>query len=320
MRSRLLTVSCSFMCALTGLAEQPVRENGTFPEDWEFNLPPGVTTHDVTYYSDETPCFARLFFPPDFDANGKTPGVVLGHGFGGMHHGIDKYGAYFASRGLVAMTIDYRGWGFSDALVTLLDPTVDVTTDDQRTTIIEDAQVEVRRTRLISMNQVEDYRNAISYLQGEPGVDRDRIGTWGSSHSGGHQVVLAATDARVKAAVAQVPAIGGNGQPKTPPVLRGPMLEEAINQARTNHATEALRGFSWRLMHENIPFNNGYRPFQYVERVPETTAILFIVAQNEELVNNQEHSYGASKLLKGPTKVIEVPGITHFQMYSFEAV
>jgi hypothetical protein len=34
------------------------------------------------------------------------------------------------------------------------------------------------------MKMVEDYRDAISYLQGEPGVDPDRIGVWGGELCG----------------------------------------------------------------------------------------------------------------------------------------
>ena len=317
-RHILLIVSCGI--AITAWGDQPVRENGTQLADWEFELPKGVTTRDVTYYSDEVPCYGRLFFPPGFREDGSTPAVVLGHGFGGMHLGIDKFAAYFASRGLVAMTIDYRFWGWSGGLVTLLDPEVDTATDDERNTKIEDARIEIRRTRLISMYQVEDYRAAISYLQGEPGVDLENFGAWGSSHSGGHMAVLAALDARVKATVGQVPAVGGgNGRPKDPPQFRDRALQEAIRQARTNQASESLRGFSWRRMHESIPFNNGYRPFHYLDRIPETTAMLFIVAENEELFSNDTAAYAALKVLKGESKVISVPNITHFQMYSGDA-
>ena len=301
------------------LAQQPVRENGTLPEDWEFDIPEGVTTRDVTYYSDDIACYARLFFPKDFDTAGKTPAVVLGHGFGGMHHGIDKFAAYFAERGLVGMSIDYRSWGWSDGYVSLLDPEIDKATDDQRITEIDNARIGITRTRLLSMYQVEDYRAAISYIQGEPGVDPDNIGVWGSSHSGGHIVVVPALDARVKAAVGQVPAVGGNGASPGPARFRGGTLDEAIKQARTNESGQRLAGFSWRRMHGLVPFNSGYRPFHYLERVPETTAILFIVAENEELFSNDRAAHAAVKVLKGPSEVFTVPNITHFQMYSGDA-
>ena len=56
-------LSIGFLWATSTPADQPVRENGTLPEDWDFELPEGVTTRDVTFYSDEVPCYGRLFFP-----------------------------------------------------------------------------------------------------------------------------------------------------------------------------------------------------------------------------------------------------------------
>ena len=58
--------------------------------------------------------------------------------------------------------------------------------------------------------QVRDYRHAITYLHTVPEVDPERIGVWGSSYSGGHVLVVAAIDRRVKAVVSQVPLISGH--------------------------------------------------------------------------------------------------------------
>ena len=45
----------------------------------------------------------------------------------------------------------------------------------------------------------------------------------------------------------------------------------------------------------------------------------FIVAQNEQLFDNREHSYAAAEVLTGPKRVLEVPNMTHFEMYIGEA-
>jgi Metallo-beta-lactamase superfamily/Acetyl xylan esterase (AXE1) len=52
-----------------------------------------------------------------------------------------------------------------------------------------------------------------------PEVDADRIGVWGTSYAGGHVLVLAATDRRIRAVVAQVPTISGyqQGLRRVPP-------------------------------------------------------------------------------------------------------
>ena len=58
--------------------------------------------------------------------------------------------------------------------------------------------------------QVRDYRHAITYAGTLPEVDPRRIGIWGSSYSGGHVLVVAAIDRRVRAVVSQVPLVSGH--------------------------------------------------------------------------------------------------------------
>ena len=48
--------------------------------------------------------------------------------------------------------------------------------------------------------------------------------------------------------------------------------------------------------------------------MPATTAILFVVAENDARVDNDAHAVAASKLLKGPNGVTVVPGATHTMM------
>ena len=105
------------------------RERGTQPQDWLFTLPEGVTTRQVTFYSDGTPCYGRLFFPKGFNTRAKRPAVVVGHGINAQAVGIEKYAARFAERGLVAMAIDYRTYGYSGGDVLLHEP--DTTTEER---------------------------------------------------------------------------------------------------------------------------------------------------------------------------------------------
>src|SRR5215468_4047407 len=233
--NKLMTMVALCCLAVAGPAQENKIKSGLTPEDWAYKMAEGVTAKEVTYYSDGVGCYAKIFYPKGFSTSGKTPGVVLGQGWAGTHFSIEKYGARFAERGLVAMVIDYRGWGSSDAFVAQAQPTVtrgdtDPVRDDKR---IANAKADVvfKRTRLLPLKQVEDYRNAISYLQGEPGVDADRIGVWGSSFAGGHAVTVAALDARVKAVVSQVPAVGSKTKAGAPHKLEGKLLEDAIKRA-----------------------------------------------------------------------------------------
>lgn len=328
MNKTKLTVLFVFLLLATAVTtpaqQQKKIKTGLTKEDWAYKLAEGVTSKEVTYYSDGIACYGKLFFPRGFPAAGKTPGVVLGQGWAGTHFSIEKYGARFAERGLVAMVIDYRGWGSSDGFIAQAQPTVtksdqEPTRDDKRLTNTK-IEVVLKRTRLIPMKQVEDYRNAISYLQGEPGVDPDRIGIWGSSFAGGNVIVTAALDSRVKAVVGQVPAISGKDSPVGPVPLRGRLLEDAIKRARTGQGAEFETGFSTRRM-VDVETNQmvaEFRPFHYLKAVGDTP-VLLIPAEKDELINNRANAYAALDILTGPKKLLEVPGITHFEMYINEA-
>jgi len=303
----------SAFCATAANDDPKPVKSGLVPADWAYELPEGVTRREATYYSDDVPCFAVLFFPKGYSTTAKTPGIVLGQGWAGVHNSIEKYGARLAERGFVAMVIDYRGWGGSDGFVTLNER---IKNDDGVRFTRKKADVVVKRTRLLPLKQVDDVRNAMSYLQGEPGVDPDRIGLWASSSAGGNSIVVAAMDARVKAIVMQVPAISGRRSPKGPYELKGRMLEDAIRRARTGQGDEMEAGFSTRRMVdlESSQAAAEYRPFRYLKQVGPRP-VLFIVAQNEQLFSNEDNAYAASKVLEGPTKVLEIPNISHFDMF-----
>ena len=310
------------LLALSVFAQEKKLKTGLFPPDWKYELAPGVTPREVTYYSDGTACYGKIFFPKDFSPLAKTPGVVLGQGWAGTHFSIEKYAARFAERGLVAMAIDYRGWGESDGFVSITGPKRvggDEHRDETRFTETQ-ANVVVKRTRLLPLKQVEDYRNAISYLQGEPGVDPDRIGVWGSSFAGGNSIVVAALDARVKAVSVQVPAVGTKTAGPAPYRLQGKLLEDAIKRARTGQGAEYETGFSYKrkVDVETQQAVAEYNPMNYLPAIG-TRPVLFIVAEKDELINNQRSAHTAFEMLSGPKDYIEVPGVTHFEMYIGDA-
>lgn len=323
--SKLTTVVLLLCCLMpSAVAQEKKIKSGLTPEDWSYKIADGVTAKEVTYYSDGVGCYARIFYPKGFSASGKTPGVVLGQGWAGTHFSIEKYGARFAELGLVAMVIDYRGWGSSDSFISQAQPTV-TTADpsqalDGRRFTRTKMDVVLTRTRLLPMKMVEDYRNAISYLQGEPGVDPDRIGVWGSSYAGGHSIMTAALDARVKAVAVQIPSIAGKNSQPGPVPLKGALLEDAIKRARSGRGGEFETGYSTRRM-VDVETNQmvaEYRPFHHLKAVGDRP-VLFIVAEKEQLMNNRDHAYAAMEVLTGPKKLISVPGITHFEMYIDEA-
>jgi uncharacterized protein len=122
------------------------------------------------------------------DLAGPAPAVTVAHGFGGLAEGgLLHYAEYFAEAGFVSVVHDHRSFGLSTGW-----PRQDI--DPWR--------------------QIFDWRLVITYLQQLPGVDPERIGLFGSSYAGGHALVLAGSDPRIKAVVAQIPTISGYEQGK----------------------------------------------------------------------------------------------------------
>src|SRR3954452_21749377 len=66
-----------------------------------------------------------------------------------------------------------------------------------------------RRQHIDPVWQVEDYKNAISHLETLEEIDAGRIGAWGLSYSGGHVLIVGATDPRVKCVSSQIPVVDG---------------------------------------------------------------------------------------------------------------
>jgi predicted acyl esterase len=125
-------------------------------------------------------------YTPDTGA-GPWPVVVMGGGWCYVKELImPEYARYFVAQGCAALIFDYRCLGASDG---------------------------VPRQHLDPWMQIADYRSAVdavSYLDIFNGVvDRDRIGVWGISYSGGHALVVGAVDPRVKCVVSQIPVIEG---------------------------------------------------------------------------------------------------------------
>lgn len=124
---------------------------------------------------------------------GPRRAISMAHGYAGVkEHGLERFARAFAEAGFVVLVHDHRNFGASDGAT---------------------------RHDIDPWRQIADWRRAISFLESLPEVDADRIGVWGTSYAGGHVLVLAATDRRIRAVVAQVPTISGyeQGLRRVPP-------------------------------------------------------------------------------------------------------
>lgn len=123
---------------------------------------------------------ALLYLP---DGPGPHPAVVLGGGWCYVKELVQPmYASVFARNGMAALIFDYRSMGASSG-----EP----------------------RQHIDPWQQIEDYRNAVSYMESRDDVDADRIGAWGISYSGGHVLILGALDERVRAVCGVVPTVDG---------------------------------------------------------------------------------------------------------------
>ena len=138
----------------------------------------------IQFHSEEVICEGDLYLPGAFDPAGRCPALVIGHGFTVARTSLTEEGRLFAEAGYACLAIDYRHFGTSGGMP---------------------------RGRLWPMQETEDFKAALDWIEGQPGIDPDRLGVWGTSFGGGIATHVAAHDLRVKACVAQAPILDGGG-------------------------------------------------------------------------------------------------------------
>ncbi|MCD2187343.1 alpha/beta hydrolase [Actinomycetospora soli] len=271
-------------------------------------------------FSAEDVTLRGWFFPAE-GVSGPAPVVVLAHGFSAVKEMyLDEYGESFAAAGLNALVFDNRNFGASDG-----EP----------------------RQEIDPVAQVRDYRHAITYACSLDEVDRTRVGVWGSSYSGGHVLVVAAIDRRVKAVVAQVPLVSGyenirslvrsdliggfreqfdadreaRGRGEAPamvPVVdQDPMAPSALPTPDSwtwFTGTHEQRAPSWRneVTLRTVEMLSEYEPISYIHRI-SPTPLLMLVAEKDVLTPT-ELAIGAYQQAREPKKLVILPG-GHFDAY-----
>jgi dienelactone hydrolase len=275
-----------------------------------FTPPKGVSYRQENVLSEGTRLTAELFSLESL-AGKKLPTIIMCHGWGGTAAALRPDAVVFAQAGYLVVTFDYRGWGASDGRVILARPAPEGRGNKGRFT----AEVIEVREIVDPLDQTTDLLEVIHWVQKEPRCDTERIGLWGSSYSGGHVVYAAARDARVKATVSQVPALDSRFVVESEKA-RQQTYEEATKRTRGEigypepgaRVIGKLRGapIRERLM--------NYAPVEDADKAPGC-AMLFIVAEKEELFDNKDHAVKAHARAKGPKKLVTIPGITHYGVY-----
>jgi fermentation-respiration switch protein FrsA (DUF1100 family) len=257
-----------------------------------------------------------LFMP---SGKGRGAAVSMCHGFAAVkEHGLDRFATAFLEAGFVVLVHDHRNFGSSEG---------------------------APRHDIDPWAQIADWRRAMTYLEGRPEVDPDRIGILGTSFSGGHALVLAATDRRVKCVVSQVPTISGFEQIRrrvSPDMMPG-FLASMTDDLREQHRglpprvqavvsadpdvpaayrspeaiafyTRELTGASWNntVTVRSTFAASMYEPGVWVSRI-SPTPLLMIVAREDRVTMTDLELEAYERALE-PKRLVLVPG-HHFDPY-----
>lgn len=118
---------------------------------------------ETTFFSEGSRLKATLYYPDDLPGDGPHPAIIVNSGYQGFNEFYPKmFAKQLTQRGYVCLGFDYRGFADSEG--------------EKGTVLIE--------------QQVEDIRNAITFMQAQEDVDDSRLGLvgWGM---GAANVVLA---------------------------------------------------------------------------------------------------------------------------------
>lgn len=175
----------------------------------------------ISFYSEGHRLNGYIRIPKS--TKGKIPGIVCCHGYSGM---IEMYMQDIAQRlteaGYATVIFYHRGLGESEG----------------------------PRGRIIAREQVEDIRNAMTYLQTVAEVNPDRIGLYGTCMGGSNAVCAAAVDRRAKCVVSTVGT--GSGERFLKGLRRGYEWLQLRKQIEEDRLNRVLTGKSKNIAYEEI--------------------------------------------------------------------
>ena len=275
---------------------------------------------DIAFKTEDGVTLRGWHFVPEGRSQ-RFPTIVMAHGFSGVKEMyLDDFAKCFADAGLAAIVFDNRNFGASD---------------DQP------------RQEINPHQQISDYRDAITFAETLPQTDSARIGVWGSSFSGGHVLVVGATDRRVKCVVSQVPSISGyansrrmtrpdlaarmnsmldadrrnryQGKPSAmlPVISENPAGPAALPQHETwvwFTDTSKSRAPAWKneITLRSVEMVRAYEPGNYIPQI-SPTPLLMIVALEDHVAFADEALAAYERALE-PKKLVMLKG-GHFDAY-----
>lgn len=286
----LRRLPAGLVIATTMVALLPIASHANQPSTTTSPTPlhnAASTRRDVTFDADGVRLHGWLYLPKTDVQNPRFATVVMAGGYGTTKEMFtDRFAEAFAAAGLAVLLYDHRGFGASEGSP---------------------------RQEIDPWRQIEDLRHAITYASSLPSVDAERIGVWGSSYSGGHALVAAATDRRVRCVAVQVPTTHGSqtaqrrvsGEAEVALLKR--FADERLSRARGEQPTrlrlmgDAASGALYRSQEavdwytaaykrapgavpevtlRSVEAARGYNPVDYVERISPTPLLMQIAEKD----------------------------------------
>lgn len=275
-----------------------------------------ATSEEVRFHSQGSAVAATLTLPIGAGPDHRVPGIVQGPGWLGLRDAqlYRPYHEVLLAAGMAILVFDYRGFGDSDGDATYLDP----------------------------MEQVVDWRNAVTYLATRPEIDAGRIGTFGSGGTGGGNAIVAAgLDDRIKATVSQVPiadgrdwlhrmrrehewleflqrirddrarrVAGGEGELVAP---RDGIMVPTPERRATTVKSDVDARVPERVLLASAEAIFAYRPIDVVARIAPRA--LMIICVEDDATTPEDHALALYERAGGPKRLVVQTGTAHYAAY-----
>ena len=276
-----------------------------------------MVTEFVRFYSRGSAIAGTLLLPDGASSDRPVAAVAQGPGWLGLRDAklYQPYHEALLAADIAVLVFDYRGFGDSEGDASYFDP----------------------------MAQVEDWRNALTYLETRPEIDGRRLGAFGSGGTGGgNAVMVAGLDERVKATVSQVPvADGRDWLHRMRSEYDWLAFLERVRQARLRavvsgeYETVSPRDGigvptpEWRTtpvkqdVRHRVPDSVllasaeavfAYRPIDVVERIAPRA--LMLIAVENDATTPEDHAFAMYEKAIGPKRLVVQTGTTHYAAYA----
>jgi uncharacterized protein len=245
-----------------------------------------------------------------------APAIVFCPGFTGTRQAAfyQPYVERFVAAGYAVLLADYRGWGDSGG----------------------------PRGEIVPLRQVDDVRNALSYLETRDDVDGARLAVVGVSFGGGNALYAAAADERVRACVAVSPVTDGRAWMRA--MRREHEWHELLDRLAADRRARVLGGEAELVdpaedilvatperratkvkgpaVAAQAPLRTplwcagdviDFRPVERVAEIAPRAVLLFYV--NRDAVVPGEQSEAAYAAAREPKQLVRLAGEKHYDAY-----